>query len=258
MSTEGSIVFTQEGHIATLRLNRPEKLNTMTPAMGKHLLEIVAEINHNDDIRVVIITGTGERAFSAGSDVKVLDDYGDNWQLRNRVDYAKELYRVRKPMIAQIRGYCIGGGLEMALVSDIRIASVGAKFGAGEVKLGWNGGGGNTQLLPRLVGYGKAMQMLITGSMIDAQEAHRIGLVQEVTSEEALEETVMGIAQAAAANAPIAVQLIKHLVRMAESTTIDVGLAYENDLFAYCFTTEDAAEGTAAFKEKRPPNFKGR
>src|SRR5574341_412231 len=118
MSVEGSIVFTKEGHIATIRLNRPEKLNTMTPAMGKQLVELVGEMNANDEIRVVILTGTGERAFSAGSDVKVLDDYGTNWQLRNRVDYAKEIYRIRKPIIAQIRGYCIGGGLEMALVSD--------------------------------------------------------------------------------------------------------------------------------------------
>ena len=258
MSVEGSIVFTQEGHIATLRLNRPEKLNTMTPAMGKQMVELVGEINADEAIRVVILTGTGERAFSAGSDVKVLDDYGTNWQLRNRTDYAKEIYRIRKPVIAQIRGYCIGGGLEMALVSDVRIASETAKLGAGEVKLGWNGGAGNTQLLPRLVGYGKAMQMLITGDLIDAQEAHRVGLVQEVVPDDQLETTVMKLAEAAAKNAPIAVQLIKHLVRMSESTAIDVGLAYENDLFAYCFTTDDAAEGQAAFKEKRPPEFNGR
>jgi enoyl-CoA hydratase/carnithine racemase len=257
MTTE-NLIFTQEDHIATIRINRPEKLNTMTPAMGKALVDLVHQINQDDDIRVVILTGTGERAFSAGSDIKVLDDYGTNWQLRNRIDYARELYSIRKPIIAQIRGYCIGGGLEMALVSDVRIAAENAKFGAGEVKLGWNGGAGNTQLLPRLVGYGKAMQMLITGDMIDAREAHRTGLVQEVVSDDMLEETVMHIATAAANNAPIAVQAIKHLVRMSESTTIEVGLAYENDLFAYCFTTEDAAEGQAAFKEKRPPEFQGK
>lgn len=259
MSSENeTIIFTKDGHIATLRLNRPEKLNTVTAAMGRRISELVGEINDDDEIRVVILTGTGERAFSAGSDVKVLDDYGSNWQLRNRCDYAKEIWRIRKPVIAQIRGYCIGGGLEMALVSDVRIASESAKFGAGEVKLGWNGGAGNTQLLPRLVGYGKAMQMLITGDLIDAQEALRCGLVQEVVPEDKLEAAVLDLAQKAAKNAPIAVQLIKHLVRISESTTPDVGLAYENDLFAYCFTTEDAAEGQAAFKEKREPNFKGR
>jgi len=257
MSTE-NIIFSKENHIATIRLNRPEKLNTMTPEMGKQLSHMIAEVNNDDDIRVLILTGTGERAFSAGSDVKVLDDYGTNWQLRNRTDYARELYRIRKPVIAQIRGYCIGGGLEMALVSDVRIAAENAKFGAGEVKLGWNGGAGNTQLLPRLVGYGKAMQMLITGNLIDAQEAYRTGLVQEVVPDEQLEATVQQLATDAARNAPIAVQLIKHLVRMSESTTIDVGLAYENDLFAYCFTTDDAAEGQAAFKEKRTPQFKGK
>lgn len=257
MTTE-NIVYTKENFIATIRLNRPEKLNTVTAAMGKRISELIHEINNDDEVRVVVLTGTGERAFSAGSDVKVLDDYGTNWELRNRTDYARELWKVRKPVIASIRGYCIGGGLELALVSDVRIASETAKFGAGEVKLGWNGGAGNTQLLPRLVGYGKAMQMLITGNMIDAQEAHRTGLVQEVVPDDQLEATVQQLAEDAAKNAPIAVQLIKHLVRMSESTTPDVGLAYENDLFAYCFTTEDAQEGQAAFKEKRDPVFKGR
>ncbi|MBC7813941.1 MAG: enoyl-CoA hydratase/isomerase family protein [Burkholderiales bacterium] len=258
MDANENLIYSKDGHIATIRLNRPEKLNTVTAAMGKRISELVVEVNYDDDVRVVILTGTGERAFSAGSDVKVLDDYGSNWQLRNRIDYAREMWRIRKPVIAQIRGYCIGGGLEMALVSDVRIASETAKFGAGEVKLGWNGGAGNTQLLPRLVGYGKAMQMLITGDLIDAQEAYRTGLVQEVTPDDQLEAKVMQIAEAAAKNAPIAVQAIKHLVRMSESTAVDVGLAWENDLFAYCFTTEDAAEGQAAFKEKRPPEFKGK
>jgi enoyl-CoA hydratase len=258
VDTNENLIYSKDGHIATIRLNRPEKLNTITAAMGKRISELVVEVNNDDEVRVVILTGTGERAFSAGSDVKVLDDYGSNWQLRNRVDYARELWRIRKPVIAQIRGYCIGGGLELALVSDVRIASETAKFGAGEVKLGWNGGAGNTQLLPRLVGYGKAMQMLITGDLIDAAEAHRTGLVQEVTPDDQLEAKVMQIAEATVKNAPIAVQAIKHLVRMSESTSVDVGLAYENDLFAYCFTTEDAAEGQAAFKEKRPPEFKGK
>ncbi len=256
--SEEHIVFTKQDHVATIRLNRPEKLNTVTAAMGKTISSLVAEVNNDDDVRVVILTGTGERAFSAGSDVKVLDDYGTNWQLRNRTDYAKEVWRIRKPVIAQIWGYCIGGGLELALTSDVRIAGESAKFGAGEVKLGWNGGAGNTQLLPRLVGYGKAMQMLITGNLIDAREAHQTGLVQEVVPDEQLESTVLEIALAAARNAPIAVQAIKHLVRMSLSTTPDVGLAYENDLFAYCFTTSDAQEGIAAFKEKRPPEFQGR
>jgi enoyl-CoA hydratase len=251
------LIYSKDGPIATVIINRPNKLNTITPAMGRALFDISADINADDNIRVLILTGAGEKAFSAGSDVKVLDDYGTNWQLRNRADYNRALWAVRKPIIAAIRGYCIGGGLELALTSDIRIASTTAKFGAGEIKLGWHGGAGNTQLLPRLVGYGKALQMLLTGDLISAEEAHRTGLVQEIVADDQLESTVNALAQRIAGNAPIAVQITKHLVRMAESTTIDVGLAYENDMFAYCFTTQDSQEGIAAFKEKRPPRFKG-
>lgn len=251
------LLFRQEGFIAFITLNRPQKLNTLTPEMGKKLRQISEEINADDSVRVVILEGTGEKAFSAGSDIKALDDYGTNWQLRNRIDYAKSLFAIRKPVIASIRGYCIGGGLELALMSDIRISDTTGKFGAGEIKLGWLGGAGNTQLLPRLVGYGKAAQMLFTGDYFPAEEAHRCGLVQEVVAPEKLSETVIGLAQKIANNAPIGCQLIKHLIRVSEGTTMDMGLSYENDLFTYCFTTKDHLEGISAFKEKRPPQFKG-
>lgn len=249
--------FRIEGPIATITLNRPHKLNTVTAAMGKALCQIAAQINEDDAIRVVILTSTGDRAFSAGSDIGVLDDYGTNWQLRNRMDYCRAIWSIRKPVIAAIRGYCIGGGLELALMSDVRFAAPNAQFGAGEVKLGWNGGAGNTQLLPRLVGYGNALKMLLTGDLISAAEAHRIGLVQEIVPDAELDAFTRGFAERIAKNAPIAVQLIKHLVRIADSTSLEIGLAYENDLFAYCFTTKDSQEGIAAFKEKRPPQFKG-
>ena len=152
--------------VATITLNRPAKLNTMTPAMGKALRAIVGDINEDRSIRCVILTGTGERAFSAGSDVSVLDEYGDTWQLRNRIDYAYEIWAIRKPVIAKIRGYCIGGGLEMALMSDIRYCDTSARFAAGEIKLGWHGGAGNTQLLPRLVGCGLASVFILKFDVI--------------------------------------------------------------------------------------------
>ena len=178
--------FDRDGHVATITLNRPAKLNTVTAAMAKALFPIAAEINDDDEIRAVILTGAGERAFSAGTDVKLLDDFGTNWQLRNRADYCRAMWNVRKPMIAAVRGYAIGGGLELALSCDLRLAAPSAKFGAGEIKLGWLGGAGNTQLLPRLVGAGNALQILLTGDLIDAAEAHRIGLVQQVVPDEAL------------------------------------------------------------------------
>lgn len=245
------------GHILTITLARPAKLNTMTPDMGKALTSLIPIINDDDEIRVVVLKGEGERAFSAGSDVAALDQYGTNWQLRNRVDYARAIWAIRKPVIAAIRGYCIGGGLELALMSDIRVADRTAQFAAGEIKLGWHGGAGNTQLLPRAVPTGSAMLMLLTGDRVDAEEAHRIGLVDVLTDAADLDDTVNTIARKIAGNAPIAAQLAKHLVRTAQSSSLEVGLAYENDLFAYCFTTADAQEGQSAFLEKRAPKFMG-
>lgn len=244
--------------VARISLDRPAKLNTMTPEMGVELMSLVPRINGDDEVRVVILSGVGEKAFSAGSDVSVLDQYGTNWQLRNRLDYARAIWAIRKPVISKIRGYCIGGGLEMALMSDLRYSDETAQFGAGEIKLGWHGGAGNTQLLPRVTGPGIALEMLLTGDLISAQEALRVGLVQRVYPASDLDAEVDGIAQRIAKSAPIAAELAKHLVRISQSTSLDVGLAYENDTFTYCFTTEDSAEGREAFAQKRPPNFRGR
>lgn len=244
--------------VARILIDRPAKLNTMTPEMGVELMSLVPRINGDDEVRVVILSGVGEKAFSAGSDVSVLDQYGTNWQLRNRLDYARAIWAIRKPVISKIRGYCIGGGLEMALMGDLRYGDETAQFGAGEIKLGWHGGAGNTQLLPRVTGPGIALEMLLTGDLISAQEALRVGLVQRVYPASDLDAEVDGIAQRIAKSAPIAAELAKHLVRISQSTSLDVGLAYENDTFTYCFTTEDSAEGREAFAEKRPPNFRGR
>lgn len=256
--TDEAIHWEVTGGIARIVIDRPAKLNTITPAMGQELTRLVQRVNGDDAIRVVILSGTGERAFSAGSDVSVLDDYGTNWQLRNRVDYARAIWAMRKPVISKIRGYCIGGGLEMALMSDLRYCDDSAQFGAGEIKLGWHGGAGNTQLLPRVAGPGIALEMLLTGDLISAQEALRVGLVQRIYSSTDLDAEVEGIADRVSRSAPIAAELAKHLVRISQSTSLDVGLAYENDTFTYCFTTEDSQEGRQAFAEKRPPHFRGR
>lgn len=252
------ILYRVEEQVAHIDLNRPTKLNTMTPAMGEVLSEIVREVNADDNVRAVILSGVGPKAFSAGSDVGALDQYGTNWQMRNRTDYARGIWSIRKPVIAKVRGYCIGGGLEMALMSDIRYASTTALFGAGEVKLGWHGGAGNTQLLPRLISPGRASEMLFTGDMITAEEAAVIGLADKVLPDTQLDGAVEELARRITASAPIAVQLAKHLVRISQSTSLEVGLAYENDTFTYLLMTEDSVEGRNAFAEKRPPNFEGR
>lgn len=243
--------------VGVITLNRPGKLNTITAAMAAGLQDLVAEINADDGVRVVVLTGEGERAFSAGSDVNAMDAYGDNWALRNRIEYNRALLDLRKPMIGAIRGYAIGGGLELALTCDIRLAGRSAKFGAGEIKLGWHGGGGVTQLLPRIVGPGEAMRLLLTGDIIDAEEAIRIGLVQQVVDDSDLLNEALTLARRIAGNAPIAAQMIKNLVRTAMSDSLDAGLRYENDSFMLCWQTQDAAEGVRAFGDKRRPHFKG-
>ena len=257
-SVEEQVHFSREDGVATITINRPEKLNAVTVDMGYRIRSLIRLSNEDDEIRAVIVTGAGDRAFSVGTDISGLDQYGSNWEMRNREsDYALDFYTLRKPVVAAIRGYCIGGGLEIALLSDIRLASPTAQFAAGEIKLGWHGGSGVTQFLPRLVGYGKALQILLTGDLIDANEAYRSGLVQELVPDKELEAAARDLAHKIARNPPIAVQLAKHAVRMALSTAPAVGLAYENDLFCYCMTTEDSREGIAAFLEKREAHFQG-
>lgn len=256
------LLLERDGHIATIRINRPNKLNAMTVEMDRLMNQYAYEINNDRAIRCVILTGAGERAFCAGSDITDLDDYGDNFEYRNRfdarLDYARAVYLIRKPIVAGLFGYVIGGGLEMCTASDIRICTPDAKFGAGEIRWGWHGGSGQTQLLTHCVGAGNASLLLLTGDMIDAEQALRMGLVQEIVSLENLQERVRAIAESIADKGPVAIQMTKHMVRVAQNTALDVGLMWENDSFAYCMTTEDAQEGQRAFSEKRPPAFRGK
>ncbi len=256
-SPQEDLIITREDSTAVIRLNRPKKLNTMTRSMSEALPGIVREINGDASIRAVIIEGAGDKAFSAGSDVKALDDYGSGWEIRNRTEYCRELLAIRKPVIAAVRGYAIGGGLEIALCADIRLADPTAKFGAGEIKLGWHGGGGVTQLLPRLIGAGNAGLLLFTGDIIDAETAYRMGLVQELTEDGKLADRTRGLAARIAANAPIAAEAIKTLLRVSMNAPLDVGLKYENETFLTCFNTADARRGIEAFKAKEQPRFEG-
>ncbi|CAN5845035.1 enoyl-CoA hydratase-related protein [soil metagenome] len=247
--------------MARLTIDRPSKRNAFTAGMSQQLTEHCATIERDDSVRVVVLAAVGEAAFCAGSDINLLGDLGTSWQGRNRAaygrDYVGPLLRLRKPVLAAIRGYCLGGGLELALACDIRIASETATFGAPEIKLGWHAGSGNTTILPRLIGYGNAARWILTGDHFDAQEAHRMGLVQEVVADAQLESTAAELAARIAANAPIAVQAAKHLIRLSQGTTVEQGLAWENDLYSYCMTTGDSREGIVAFVERRPPSFRG-
>ncbi len=258
----GQVTLERVGHLGMLVLDRPEKLNAMTVVMDRQMNDLVFEINNDDEIRSIVLSGAGGRAFCAGSDINDLDGYGTNWQYRNRFDarrdYARAVWQIRKPVVAAIQGHCIGGGLEMACASDIRLASSDARFAAGEIKWGWHGGSGATQLLTRAIGPGHAAQLLLTGEPIDAAEAHRTGLVQQLVSKDRLLHAAKELARLIASRSPIATQKTKHMVRMAQSTSLEVGLLYENDSFSYLMATEDAAEGRAAFAEKREPQYRGR
>ena len=260
--TDGNVRVERTGHIAHIILDRPAKLNAMTVAMDHQMNDIAYEINNDRDVRCVVISGAGDRAFTAGSDITDLDEYGDNWSYRNRFDargdYARAVWLIRKPVISAINGYCIGGGLEIACGSDIRIATPQSSFGAGEIKWGWHGGSGQTQLLTHVIGPGYASRLLLTGDRIDGDEALRVGLVQQLVPFEDLIETAMALATTIAGNSPIAIEKSKNMVRVAQNVPLDAALLVENDSFSYLMMTEDAAEGRAAFAEKRTPQFKGR
>lgn len=253
-----NIIVETEGHVAIITINRPEKLNAMTPEMARALVAAVEACNGDDAIRCVILTGAGERAFCAGSDIRTLDDYETPWAFRNRPDYCDAIRALLKPSIAAVNGYALGGGLETAMACDIRIASDTASFAAPEVKLGWIGGGGMAANLAHAVGPSNAALMIMTGDPIDALTAERWGLVSRVVPQAELLAEAKKIATAIAARAPIAAETAKLNLRAAWDLTLADAIAYERDLQTICFATEDAREGRAAFKDKRPPVFRRR
>ena len=179
--------------MAELVIDRPSKHNAMTPAMASTLAALVRELDGNDDVRAVLLRGAGERAFCSGSDLNSLAAYPSAWHFRNRVEYANAVRTMRKPVVAALQGWTLGGGAEMALGADLRIAAETTRFGFPEVQRGWVGGGGASQVLPRLIGQGQAMRLLMLGQQIDAAEALRLGLCEEVVPQSrALEPRARG------------------------------------------------------------------
>jgi len=251
------IVVETAGHVATVRLDRPEKLNAVTQQMSDALVRIVHALNDDPGIRAVVYTGTG-RAFSAGSDISTLDQYATPWEFRNRRDYCDALRELRKPVIAAVNGYAYGGGLEAALTCDIRLAADTARFAAPEITLGWIGGGGMSALLANSIGASNAALMLMTGDPIDAHRALGWGLVSEVIAADALLDRAQELAATIASRPPIAAETAKANLRAAWNLPQDQAIAYERELQGITFATEDAAEGRAAFTEKRAGVFRGR
>lgn len=250
------VTFSLDGHVATLTLHRPQKLNSVTPEMASALVAAVARINADDAIRCVVLTGAGEKAFCCGSDIRELDRYDTAWNFRNREDYCDAIRRLRKPAIAAVNGYAFGGGLETAMSCDIRICSENAQFAAPEIKLGWIGGGGVAAFLSHAIGPSNAALMILTGDPIDAHKALAWGLVSEVLPQDRLLARAQELAAIIASRAPIAAETAKLNLAAAHALPVEQAIAYERDLQTICFATEDAAEGRAAFKEKRAPAFR--
>jgi enoyl-CoA hydratase len=248
------------GRIAVVTINRPEKRNALNTPTRTALIAALDALEHDREVRAVILTGAGDKAFVAGADIAEFE--GNTPVDQYRVMSARSVYgaadRFPKPLIAAIHGYCLGGGCELAMACDIRIASDGARFGQPEINLGILPGGGGTQRLPRLVGLGAAFRMLYTGDMIDAAEALRIGLVDEVVPAAELMNQARALAQKIAAKSPVALSLIKEAVRSSLRMPLDEGLRHEATLFGLVFSSEDKREGVAAFLGKRTPEFTGR
>jgi enoyl-CoA hydratase/carnithine racemase len=246
--------------IATITLNRPAVHNAMNERMREELTACFGELARAEDARVIVVTGTGDRAFSAGADIRkfVAPQVPVRFREgRRRIDFRAAMDRCPQPVIAAIRGFALGGGLELALACDIRIAGEDSQLGLTEVNLAIIPGGGGTQRLPRLVGRGKALEMILTGARIDAREALRIGLVERVVPATEVLSSAQALARTLAEKAPVALRYAKEAVVKGLGLPLEDGLRLENDLATLLRTTDDRVEGAKAFLEKRKPRFTG-
>ncbi len=255
-----TILVEREGRVAILTFNRPDKLNALNDQVRTDLLEVLGQIETDDNVGVVVLTGAGEKSFIAGADI---GEFAGRTPFDQR--HAMRSPRIfdvmssfPKPVIAMINGFCLGGGCELALSCDLRIASEKARFGQPEINLGLIPGGGGTQRLPRLVGVGHALRLILTGDMIGAAEAKEIGLVEMVVPHEELRAKTLELANKIAGKSPLTVKVAKEAVRASQRMSIEEGIAYERDLFCLCFSTADKEEGVKAFLEKRPAQWTGR
>ncbi len=258
---EQAILVETRGKVAVVTLNRPEVINAFNDAIRKGLPQILRELDADAAISAIVLTGAGERGFCAGADIKERRSVGAPVAERKRLmpaTWIEALDGVAKPVIAAIHGICLGGGTELALACDIRVAARNARFGLPEVALGLIPGGGGTQRLPRLIGLGPALDLLLTGDRVDAERAHRLGLVTRLvdTADDALTEALR-VAELIASRPPTAIAYVKEAARSGMDMDMANGLRLEKSLFALLMSTADRTEAASAFREKRPPNFTG-
>ncbi len=256
-----TLTVTHDGPITKVVLNRPHRMNTITIEMIAELSKVFEKIEEDKEIRCVILTGAGDRAFSAGADVTAFTGITPatavDASLRGH-ELTSKMERLSKPIIAAINGYAFGGGLELALACDFRIASESAEMGQTEVKLGLIPGWGGTQRLGRVVGFSKAKELILTGERIKADEALRIGLVNKVVPRESLETEASAMAKSLAEGPPVALKMAKYLLNFGTEAPLDTALKMEADAFGVVLSTKDVMEGISAFVSKRKPEFKGK
>lgn len=256
-----NIVFECKDKIAYLTINRPKVLNALNTQTMEEIRQAFLEMRSDAEIVGVILTGAGEKSFVAGADIKelaTLDAVGAKDFSVVSQEILQLIEHFPKPVIAAVNGFCLGGGCELAMACHIRVASENAKFGQPEVNLGIIPGNGGTQRLPRLVGKGRALELLLTGNFIDAQEAYRIGLVNKVVPGDQLISASAEILKTIGGKGPVAVKLCLEAVSHGLQLTLEEGIQLEANLFGLCFSTEDMKEGTKAFIEKRKAEFKGK
>ncbi len=255
-----TILVDVDGGVAVVTVNRPDKRNALNSQVRSETVAALDALRDDDSVRVVVFTGAGEKAFVAGADI---GEFAQRTPLEQREAMTgrrvfDEIAAFPKPTVAMINGFCLGGGCELALACDVRVASDAARLGQPEINLGIIPGGGGTQRLPRVVGTGQAMRLILSGEIIDTAEALRIGLVDVVHPAAELRERTMEFARGMAAKSPVALRMAKAAVRAAAEMPLAAGLAYETELFVTCFGSDDKREGVAAFLEKRPAEFTGR
>ena len=260
MSAFENILYDKADGVAVLTVNRPRALNALSHATLVEIHAAIQEAGADDAVRGVIVTGAGDKAFVAGADISEMgklsplqaEDYSREGQaVMSRIE------RLGKPVIAAVNGFALGGGCELAMACTLRVSAESAHFGLPEVKLGIIPGFGGTQRLTRLVGKGRALQLILTAATIDAKEAWRIGLVNEVVESGQLMERAHAFLRQILANAPVGVRMAMAAVHNGAETGLDAGLAMERANFAICVSTDDQREGVAAFLAKRAPNFQG-
>jgi len=256
-----NVLYEKRGAIAYVTLNRPKVLNALKQAVFAELKSAFEDARNDASIRGVILTGSGDKAFAAGADIAEMSNYTGieaGEATRRAQEVTEVIENLGKPVIAAVNGFALGGGCELSMACTIRLAVEGAKFGQPEVKIGIMPGAGGTQRLPRLVGKGRALQLILTGEVISAQEAYRIGLVNEIVPSSNLIPRAEAILNQIISNAPLGVKFSIEAVNKGLEASVSEGLLLEASLFAVCAGSEDKKEGTSAFLAKRAPQFQGR